>query len=43
MTIRKLWLIILISISFISIGINVMVLTTLTNRYFIGYLAKDYE
>ncbi len=43
MTIRKLWLIILISVSFISIGINVIVLTTLTNRYFVGYLAKDYE
>lgn len=43
MTIRKLWLIILISVSFISIGINVIILTTLTNRYFVGYLAKDYE
>lgn len=43
MTVRRLWLIILISISFASIGINVVVLTTLTNKYFVGYLEKDYE
>lgn len=43
MTVKKLWLIILVSVSFISIGINIVVLSTLTNRYFVGYLTKDYE
>lgn len=43
MTIRKLWLIALISIAVIAIGINALVMTTLTDDYFKDYLNDTYE
>lgn len=43
MTIKKLWLIILIFIAIISIGINALILTSLTDKYFKDYLAENYE
>jgi len=43
MTVRKLWLIVLISVSVLSIGINAVVLSSLTDRYFKGFLAENYD
>lgn len=43
MTIKRLWLITLVIISTISIGINALILTSLTNRYFKNYLEENYE
>lgn len=43
MTVRKLWLLILVSVSVISILINTLVLTRLTDKYFSEYLLESYE
>lgn len=43
MTIRKLWLLVVVSISIISIGINAFVLSSLTDRYFTDYLEGSYK
>ncbi len=43
MTIRKLWLLVVVSISIISIGINAFVLSSLTDRYFTDYLEESYK
>ena len=43
MTIRKLLLLVLISVSIISIGINAFILSTLTDKYFTGYLEESYK
>ncbi len=43
MTIRKMWLIVLILISVLSVGINAVILTTLTDKYFTDYLKESYE
>lgn len=43
MTIRKLWLVILILVSVLSVGINSMILTALTDQYFKDYLIESYE
>ncbi len=43
MTIRKLWLIILIAVSVISVGVNSIILTFLTDNYFKDYLTESYE
>lgn len=43
MTIRKLLLIVLISVSVISIGINATLLSSLTDRYFKAYLVENYN
>ncbi len=43
MTIRKLWLLVLVSIAIISIGINAFVLSSLTDRYFTDYLEASYK
>jgi len=43
MTIRKLWLIILILVSVISVGINTFILSTLTDNYFKDYLTESYD
>lgn len=43
MTIRKLWLLVLLFIAIISISINSLVLNSLTNRYFNDYVAENYE
>lgn len=43
MTVKRLWLIILIMTAVISIGINALILTTLTDRYFKDYLSENYE
>lgn len=43
MTIRKLWLIILILVAIVSVSINAVVLSVLTDRYFNDYRAENYE
>lgn len=43
MTIRKLWLLILILVSVLSVGINSLILTTLTDKYFKDYLIESYD
>lgn len=43
MTIKKLWLSILIFISVVAIGINALIFSTLTDKYFMNYLTKEYE
>lgn len=43
MKLRNIWLIILICVSAISIGINALVLSSLTNKYFENYLNNIYE
>ena len=43
MTIRKLWLLVLILVAVISVTINALVLSTLTDRYFTDYRAENYE
>ncbi|MDN5352402.1 MAG: hypothetical protein PWQ12_1322 [Clostridiales bacterium] len=43
MTLRKLWLIISVSVVILSIAINAIVLTTLTDHYFQSYLADSYD
>lgn len=42
MSIRRLWLIILITVSIISVGVNAFILATLTDRYFTDYLKESY-
>lgn len=42
-TIRRMWLIGLIMISVISVGINAVILTTLTDKYFSDYLKESYD
>lgn len=43
MTIRRLWLIILILVAIVSVSINAVVLSVLTDRYFNVYHAENYE
>lgn len=43
MTIKRLWLSILVFISIIAIGINSFILSSLTDKYFMNYLTKEYE
>jgi len=43
MTIRKLWLIILISVAILSVGINSLIFSTLTDNYFMNYLNDSYD
>lgn len=43
MTIKKLWLSILVFISVVAIGINALIFSTLTDKYFMNYLTKEYE
>ncbi len=43
MTIRKLWLLLLILVAVVSVIINAAVLSVLTNRYFNDYLTENYE
>jgi signal transduction histidine kinase len=43
MTIRKQWLIALISIAILSVSVNSLVLSTLTDKYFKGYVKENYE
>lgn len=43
MTIRKMWLFLLILMAVISVLINSIVLSALTDRYFKGYLSDNYE
>ena len=43
MTIRKMWLFIFISAAALSVGLNSIVLSSLTGRYFKDYLSKSYE
>jgi signal transduction histidine kinase len=43
MTIRKQWLIALISIAILSVSVNSIVLSTLTDKYFKGYVKENYE
>lgn len=42
-SIRKQWLLVLILIAIISVAVNTLVLTSLTNKYFVDYAAKNYE
>ena len=43
MSIRKLWLIVLILVATLSIAINALILTSLTDRYFKTYLNETYD
>lgn len=43
MTIRKIWLWVLTLAAVVSIGINALILTGLTNRHFKEYLTQDYD
>ncbi len=43
MTIRKIWLWVLTLVAVVSIGINALILTGLTDRHFKEYLTKDYD
>lgn len=43
MTIKKLWLSILIFVSVIAVGINAIIFSLLTDKYFMNYLTKEYE
>jgi len=43
MSIRKLWLLILILVSVVSVGINSLILTSLTDNYFKEYLTESYD
>lgn len=43
MTIRRLWLLVLILIAVISVSINAVILSFLTDRYFNDYRADVYE
>lgn len=43
MTIRKLWLLVLVVVVTISVGINALVLTSLMDTYFEGYVTESYE
>lgn len=43
MTIRKQWLIILILIAVFSVSVNTLVLGSLIDRYFTGYMHENYE
>jgi len=43
MTIRKMWLIVLILLSVLLVGINALILTSLTDKYFTDYLKESYE
>ena len=43
MSIRKLWLIVLTLVAALSIAINALILTSLTDRYFRTYLSETYD
>ena len=43
MTVRKLWLMVLLLVAVISIIINSFILSILTDRYFSDYRAQEYE
>ncbi|WP_422487239.1 sensor histidine kinase [Gudongella sp. DL1XJH-153] len=43
MTIRKLLLIVMVFVVVLSVGINALILTSLTDQYFVDYLDESYE
>jgi len=43
MSLRKIWLLILIVVSVTAISANTIILTFLTDRYFSDYLNESYE
>lgn len=43
MTLRRLWLLILVLMTFIGIAINTLILTFLTDQYFSDYLNESYD
>ena len=43
MTIRRMWLIILIATAVFAVVVNAVILSLLTDRYFRGYLTENYE
>ncbi len=43
MTIRKLWLYVIILVVIISVGVNATILTSLTDRYFKDYMIESYN
>ena len=43
MTIRRLWLLVLVLIAVIAVSINAVVLSSLTGKYFTDYRAESYE
>lgn len=43
MSIRKIWLFVLVIVAILSIAINALVLTSLTDRYFKSYLTENYD
>lgn len=43
MTLKKLWIIVLVVLSVVSVGLNTLVLTSLTDNYFTQYLIEDYN
>jgi signal transduction histidine kinase len=42
MTIRRLWLVVLVFVSVLVVGINAIILTTLTDKYFTEFLKESY-
>ncbi len=43
MTMRKIWLTILTLVAVISVGVNAIILSSLTDNYFVDYLTTSYE
>ncbi|GAA0178285.1 HAMP domain-containing sensor histidine kinase [Clostridium sediminicola] len=43
MTIRKVWLYVIILVVIISVGVNATILTSLTDRYFKDYMTESYK
>ncbi len=43
MTMRKIWLTILTLVAIISVGVNTLILSSLTDNYFVDYLTTSYE
>ena len=43
MSVKKLLLIVLLMVALISVGINTLILGSLTDRFFVGYLKETYE
>ena len=43
MSVRKRWLIILVLIAVLAVGVNALLLSTITNRYFDSYVSENYQ
>lgn len=43
MSVRKRWLILLVLIAVLAVGVNALLLSAMTNRYFDSYVSENYE